>query len=363
MKTKFFLLLSGFFVLSIVFFSCSKSSDDAQYDTISAVKVDLAQIPYAKLSDYNFFEGDLKNQNPRATVLPYQPASSLFTDYAHKKRFVWMPSGTKATFESESKVLQLPVGSALIKTFYYDNVQPSNNTRIMETRVMIRKSTGWVFAEYVWNADQTEATLNLNGSYSPVTWKDENNVIKSTNYRIPSETECKICHKYNEQGIPIGIKPQNLNNMMTYNGTSVNQLTKWIQVGYLENNLPSNMLATVDYNDTSKSLSLRARSYLDINCAHCHQTNSHCDYRPMRFAFSETTIPSNLGICVPQQDATVGSGLTAVVLPNNINRSMLYYRLNTTDESFRMPLLGRSIIHTEGLTLLEQWINTLPACN
>lgn len=363
MKNKYLFILTAFAAVSAVFFSCSKSASDEMYEPLSSVRVDLTQVPYAKLSDYNFFEGDLKNQTPRATVLQYKPASQLFTDYAHKNRFVWMPAGTKATYNGDDKVLELPVGSALIKTFYYNNVQPSNTTRIMETRIMIRKTTGWIFAEYVWNAEQTEATLNMNGSYSPVSWKDENNNIKSSNYRIPSQTECAICHKYNEQPIPIGIKPQNLNNMLSYNGTLVNQLAKWVQVGYLQNTLPSTMSATVDYTDTSKSLSLRARSYIDINCAHCHQTNSHCDYRPMRFAFSETGVSANLGICVPVQDNTVGSGLTGIVVPNNPGRSMMYYRLNTADESFRMPLLGRSIIHTEGLTLIEQWINSLPPCN
>jgi hypothetical protein len=36
----------------------------------------------SKLSDYKFFEGALKNQNPALNVVPYEPASSLFTDYA-----------------------------------------------------------------------------------------------------------------------------------------------------------------------------------------------------------------------------------------------------------------------------------------
>jgi uncharacterized repeat protein (TIGR03806 family) len=339
------------FLFSLAFSSCSDK--DSDYIPVASVSVDLTKIPYDKLSDYNFFEGDIKLQNPAKKVLTYQPASSLFTDYAHKKRFVWMPNGTIATYNGDDKVLELPVGAALVKTFYYDNVQPSNTTKIIETRIMIRKETGWIFAEYVWNDEQTEAFLTIEGSNKNITWKDENNVIKTANYRIPSPTECLICHKSNAKPIPIGIKPQNLNNLISYNGYSKNQLSKWIEENYLENNLPNTITATVDYNDTSKSLSLRARSYVDINCAHCHQNNSHCDYRPMRFAFSETANPTNLGVCVVPQDTSV----------NNINRSMLYYRLNTSDESFRMPLLGRSVIHQEGLELMEQWINSLPPCN
>lgn len=330
---------------------------------ISGVNVDLSQVPYEKLSDYSFFTGLMKDQNPTLGVLPYEPASSLFTDYALKKRFVWMPEGTLATYNGDGKILELPTGAVIIKNFYYNNVQPSNTTRIIESRLMIRKSTGWIFAEYVWNNEQTEAFLSMNGSNTNVTWLDENNNQRSTNYRIPSEGECFVCHKSNEVAIPIGIKPQNINVPYNYVTGSQNQLAKWIQMGYLENNIPSNILTTVNYKDESQSIDLRARSYVDINCAHCHQNSSHCDYRPMRFAFSESVDLINMGVCVDTQDmAGFPAALSKVVTPGNTNRSMLHYRMNSTDPAAMMPLIGRSLVHEEGLQLIEAWINSLDPC-
>ena len=70
---------------------------------------------------------------------------------------MWLPNGSKGTYVADHELIELPVGAVLIKTFYYDSVQPLNNTKIIETRLMIKKSTGWIFAEYVWNEDQTEA--------------------------------------------------------------------------------------------------------------------------------------------------------------------------------------------------------------
>jgi uncharacterized repeat protein (TIGR03806 family) len=372
-KLLFTLVFFLFFIISLT--SCSNQEDE--YKAISPVVVDLTQVPYPKLSDYKFFEGDIKLQNPSLNVIPFAPASSLFTDYAHKKRFVWMPEGVQASYDGDDKVLNLPVGAALIKTFYYENVQPSNTTRIIETRVMIRKATGWIFAEYVWNEDQTEAFLDMAGSYTSISWKDDNDVIKSTNYRIPTEVQCITCHKAKEvvNGIdqtvyiPIGIKPQNLNYNYNYGMYSKNQLTKWQELGYLENNfsLPSPENTVVDYNDTSKPISVRARSYVDINCSHCHQTDRHCDYRPMRFAFNETGNSNglaNIGVCIPTSDMQdFPQALSKVVAPGNINKSMMYYRLNTTNESYRMPLHGRTIIHEEGIALIQEWINSLAPCN
>ena len=365
-----------FFIISIslLIYACSNDSDD-EYTPISPVIVDLTQVPYSNLSEYHFFEGEMKNQVPSLNVTPYEPISSLFSDYAHKKRFVWMPSGTSATFNGDDQILELPVGAAIIKTFYYDNVQPSNSRKIIETRIMIRKSTGWIFANYVWNDEQTEATLDMNGSTKNITWQDDNNVTRNVDYRIPNESQCIVCHKtktyvngnYVQTNIPIGIKPQNLNKNYNYGNETKNQLTKWIELGKLNNfTLPNDNNTTVDYNDATKPLEKRVRSYFDINCAHCHKEHGHCDYRPMRFAFAETNNNlTNMGVCVDTQDMqNFEPALSRIVTPGNINRSMLYYRLNTMDETYRMPLHGRTIIHDEGVQLVEEWINSLTnPCN
>jgi uncharacterized repeat protein (TIGR03806 family) len=375
MMKKSYLLFFSVLLVSVSLISCSSGGDD--YEEVSPVTVDLSLVPYPKLSDYKFFEGEMKNLEPALHVLPFQPASSLFSDYAHKKRFVWMPPGTKASFVADNKALELPVGAVLIKTFFYEDVQnitPVGGTRIVETRLMIRKADGWAFYNYVWNAAQTEAELDNAGSFTEIVW-NQNGTIKNTNYKIPAEEQCIVCHKkrtINDLGevtetvyTPIGIKPQNLNFGYAYQDGLKNQLTKWIEAGYLEDNfaLPTAENTVIDYNDTSKSLTLRARSYVDSNCSHCHSQDRHCDYRPMRFAFSENGNPANMGVCVDTEDMQdFPPALSKIVTPGNINRSMIYYRLNTVDEAVRMPLHGRSIIHDEGIVLIEAWINSLAPC-
>lgn len=357
MKKLYLLKYSLLLPLYIALYSCG--SDDAVIYTevpTSPVHLDLdaGTFPYVKLSEYNFFEGELKKLQPVYKVIPYDLNSSLFTDYAHKSRFIWMPAGASATYSADSEVLNFPHSTVLIKNFYYDHVQPQNMRRIIETRLMIKKNSQWIFATYVWNDEQTEAYLDMGGSFTTVTW-NEGSETKTTNYRIPSQTECFTCHKNNNEAIPIGPKPQNLNKLYPYSTGSTNQLQKLKAEGYLEGNIPTDIVSTVDWTDTGKPLNDRVRSYLDINCAHCHKESSHCDYRPMRLAFNETTNPLNLGVCVQRHEPV--SGMIYIISSGDAQRSVMHYRLSSTNEAVRMPLLGRTVVHDEALDMITQWIN------
>jgi uncharacterized repeat protein (TIGR03806 family) len=352
-------------LFTALYISCSDNDDE--YIPVSPVTVDLTLVPYPKLSDYKFFEGDIKNQIPSLNVLPYEPASTLFTDYASKKRFIWMPTGVTANYVADNKIFDFPVGTVLIKTFYYTTIQPGNTTRLIETRVMIRKEDKWHFYEYEWNDEQTEANLVTGvdfttGSSTSITFNKPSGETISTEYRIPSEAECFACHKINEVATPIGVKPQNLNHSFTFGNQNKNILQKLVEQGYLDS-YPSNIVSTVDYHDTTQPLDLRLRSYLDANCAHCHQDQARCYYRPIRLPFSQTDVDSNIGICL-FADEPISPTLQKIIAPGNYSKSIMHYRLSSNDESERMPLLGRTIVHDEGVALLEEYISSLTQnCN
>lgn len=347
-----------FFGLVFVAVSCSES--EAYTDVpASSVVCDLSQVPYPKLSDYHFFEGAIKNLNPSQGVIAYKPASELFTDYAQKKRFVWMPNGTKATYTSDSEVLNLPVGAALIKVFYYTTIQPGNQTKIIETRIMIRKNEGWIFANYVWNDEQTDAFLTTPSTTREITFANGSEVV-TIDYRTPeSDFECLRCHGSMNGTIkePLGIKPQNINYSIPYNDGTKNQLIKLAEEGYLDAaTIPASIVSTVDYKDSSQSVNLRVRSYFDSNCAHCHKPGGEAQAHSLRFAFSETINPLKMGVNAHAMHYVPGYN-SIVVTPGNVSQSILYYRLHTeTDLLYIMPPLGRTKRHTEALQLIENWI-------
>lgn len=319
--------------------------------------VDLASVPFDTLSEYGFFNGNLADLNPNQGVLEYSLINKLFSDYSVKKRFIWMPSDVTATYDADDKLLVFPVGTIIIKNFFYDNVLPENSRRILETRMLIRTADGWEFADYVWNDEQTEATYDLEGSNVDIMW-ELNGETRSVNYRIPNASECQTCHKTGDTSIPIGPKPQNMNRSFTYpDGDTSNQLDKWVEMGYLQS-FPMDVATLIDWEDTTAPLKDRVRNYFEVNCAHCHIDNGHCSYRPIRLDYTSSILDENLGICVPP-DENIGGGTTHIINPGNTGRSVLYSRLNTTAEEIRMPLLGRTLIHDEAIALIEEFINQL----
>lgn len=354
----------------LILFSCKSDDDyiaepqtDDDQQIESPVNFDLDQVPYPVLSEYHFFEGDMADLKPVTGVLPYDLITPLFTDYAKKARFIWMPQGVQAQFLSAEQIFDFPTGTVLIKNFYYDQVAPDNLRKIIETRLMIKKPDTWIFANYVWNDQQTEATLDLNGSMVFLEWK-HNGTPMSNIYRIPSEAECLMCHKHYGDPIPIGPKPQNINSLLNYPDGVKNQMDKWHEMGYLDNGYSLQINTVADWTDSSLDLQTRVRSYLDANCASCHSEGGHCDYRSLVFNFHLSDSDQNLGICeTPQEDISdwIGYMPSHIIKPQDIANSTLYLRANTTEEAIKMPMLGRNMIHTEFVDVLEAWINSLPS--
>jgi hypothetical protein len=82
----------------------------------------------------------------------------------------------------------------------------------------------------------------------------------------------------------------------------------------------------------------------------------------LRLAFSETSLSANMGVCITP-DENINASLLKIIVPGNFTKSVMHFRLNSTDESTRMPLLGRTIVHEEGLQLLKDYIMSITNCD
>jgi uncharacterized repeat protein (TIGR03806 family) len=305
------------------------------------------------LSDYGFFKGTLKEQIPSDGVVLYTLNSPLFSDYASKLRFVKLPVGQSVSYNPDS-VLQFPVGTAIVKTFYYpiDERNPKKGRRLMETRVLLHEAKGWVALPYIWNKEQTDAVLEVAGGSDQVSWIDGAGKKQSFEYQVPNMNQCKGCHERSGEMTPIGPSVRQLNDG--------HQLQNWSTTGLLKGLPKDHIPALVNYSDASASLDDRVKAYLDINCAHCHNPTG-----PARSSGLYLTWDSKdrtaYGFFKAPVAAGRGSGnLSFDIVPGKPEQSILHYRMASRDPGVMMPELGRQLTHHEGVELVRSWIASLP---
>lgn len=293
------------------------------------------------LSEFGFF-ADGARQVPAAGVTPYALKTPLWSDGAEKLRFIYLPEGKRLNADGEG-LLQFPVGAAIIKTFAFGE---GAERRLIETRVLLHRSDGWVALPYRWNAEQTEATLALaGGRIDLVTPAGE-----AISYAIPNKNQCKTCHSKDGQVMPIGPKARNLSAEWLADMSSKRHLTGDLSAG--------NLLPDWRTHATGPAEPL-ARAYLDVNCAHCHQpgggaSNSGLDLR------WEQSDPHALGIFKRPVAAGRGAGGHEFsVLPGQPDKSILLFRMDSAEPGVAMPELAKSSVDKDGAAVVRRWISEM----
>lgn len=322
------------------------------------VMLDVAAKPFELLSQYHFFKGNTHDLKPNARLLPYDLNSPLFTDYAHKARFIYMPDGKTVDYQEET-ALKFPVGACLIKNFYYpaDFRKPEENRRIIETRLLVHRESGWEALTYIWNEDQQDAKLDLAGDIKKVSWINEQGEKKETDYIIPNKNQCKGCHWINGAITPIGPKVRNLNKEYAFEDGKANQLNKLTNVGFMKG-MPelSKCAKMVAYSDTTATLNDRARAYLDVNCGHCHNPGGPA-YTSGLYLNWDMKELEHVGVCKTPVSAGRGTGnLLVDISPGDPAHSIMPFRMASNDAGIKMPEVGRTMVHQEGVDLITKWI-------
>lgn len=358
---KLFWTVNAVLALGILTFACTKEVEvqKSYSPEIIEEKAD-GKFPYRQLSTYGFFTGKLNQLNPTSELILYEPASSLFTDYALKSRFILFPENQKASITNDE--FNFPVGTTLIKNFYYpdDFRKPDGNRRIIETRLLINEGNGWVAYPYMWNDEQTEAFLKVVGGEVEVKFTNLEGEDQVINYLVPNKNQCKSCHNASEELVPIGVKVKHLNNELEFESGKENQLAHWVTLGKLVGfKGPDAHPSIGNYEDKSLSLDTRARAYLDINCANCHIAEGPASTSGL-FLNIEETDPMRLGFNKPPVAAGKGAGSFKYdIVPGKADQSILIHRMNSVEVGVAMPELGRSTVHKEGVELIRKWINTI----
>jgi uncharacterized repeat protein (TIGR03806 family) len=328
--------------------------------TAVALNALMSPAPAPTLGAYRLFT-DEGARHPNAGVTPYVLNTPLFSDYAEKSRFLYLPPGTQVAYRAKG-ALDLPVGATLIKTFAYpaDFRRPDDKVRVLETRLLIHRRSGWLALAYVWNDARTEARLKRAGTRIDVSFIDAMGRARQVDYHVPNANQCKECHSLGGKIQPIGVKARNVNGAFAYPEGPENQLAHWTRAGLLTGApTPDRALRTAVWDDPAEPLEARARAYLDGNCGHCHNPRGMASNTGLNLDLEEAR-PAKMGIGKRPVAAGKGSGdLEVDLVPGHPDASIIAYRMASTDPGVMMPELGRSLVHDEGLALVRDYIATM----
>lgn len=339
----------------------------------SEVNFDAVEVSCRELAGYNLFADALEPRSEANGGILYDLTSELFTDYAEKYRFIYLPDGLQAAYSTRD-VFDFPVGTIIAKTFTMPNdfLNPAAGEVLIETRLLLHRRQGWATLPYIWRQDGSGADLTVAGGRRTLEWIHSDGMTRSTEYIIPDANSCKTCHGVTraETGsgvnretvnLPIGPKARFLNRDNSYSGESKNQLTHMAELGALAG-LPADVAAIAaapDWEDITQPLQERTKAYLDINCAHCHSPGGFASNSGMFLEFWRE-VNSTYGICKPPVAAGSGSGgLQFDFVPGDADASITVFRMDSNDPDVRMPEIGRSIVHDEAVALVREWLNSL----
>ena len=322
--------------------------------------------PPTLLSQTGAFQS-LTTLTPIPSFIPYSLIMPFWSDNALKTRWLAVPNdGTHDTTAEKISITpegdwNFPLGTVMIKHFEMALDQRNLSLKKkLETRFLIHGNDGWYGVTYRWNAAGTDATLLDDTQLEILQITDSLGATTPQVWTYPSRTQCLTCHTPTAGGT-LGTMTRQFNKDQLYptTGRTANQLITLSSLGFFQtpinsNDLP-NILTLKAVTDTTATLSQLARSYLDSNCAYCHQPGGVRANFDVRYT---TTLNDSQILYGPLVDS-LGIVGEAVVVPGDSSRSIMYQRANSANEAHSMPPVSKSLIDTAGMGVLRNWIDSL----
>jgi uncharacterized repeat protein (TIGR03806 family) len=364
-----------------------------------------------KLSETGLFRS-VPGHVVEPALIPYSVNSPLWSDGAHKERWIAIPHKPGQDMRIEmttSRGWGFPNETVLVKSFALEMEQGNAASRKwIETRLLTRQENEWVGYSYLWNDEQTEATLvdaaGADREFQIRVPRDREHPdgLRRQVWRFPSRTECLVCHSRAANWV-LGLTTLQMNKMHDYGGIQDNQLRVLEHLGLLKVNWHAEAIALlrdqakqdglserriedfvrrqtatrsqreppqssllaqspdryprlVDPYDKQADLNLRARSYLHANCSQCHVEagggNAQID---LEFT---TPLAKMKLLDVKPQHHTFGLPDPRLVVPGSPERSVMLHRVANRG-SGQMPQLATSLVDEAAVELLRAWIASL----
>lgn len=282
---------------------------------------------------------------PGKDLIPFDVNSPLWSDGAEKRRWLSVPPGSKIHVRADGD-LELPVGSVVMKEFRLQG-------KPVETRLFVRHVDGdWGGYTYEWADDGSDAYL-LN--------EEKFEMIGGQEWFYPSTAQCLRCHT-TQAGRTLGLEIAQLNKTFTYphDGQTKNQLVVLEELGLFDRPIGDPALQPRLPDPLGAGpVDARARSYLHANCAFCHRPGAS-PRTAHDLQFSTSVAGTNTCNVAPIV-SDFGIPNSKLIAPGDPSLSILSLRLERLD-GMRMPPLASSVVDTQGMAVVNGWIQSITAC-
>jgi uncharacterized repeat protein (TIGR03806 family) len=344
-----------------------------------------------KLSESRLYES-VKDQRMKPGVIPYSVNSPLWSDGAHKERWLMLPGENPKIDFSRSRGWNLPEKTVLVKSFALDT---DRGRRWIETRFLTKQDGEWYGYSYKWNDAQTDAELIPAGGLD-VTYRD-----RAKPWHFPSRAECMVCHS-RAANFVLGLTEAQMNRDHDYGEVKDNQLRVLEHLGLFklgsafeemkgqlreeakakglsekEINIfvekqtatrdqrqpagtsallafsPDKFKRLADPYDKSQDLDKRARSYLHSNCSQCH-VDAGGGNAQMDLEFTTDKDKTKIFDVKPVHH-TFGIPDAKLIAPGQPEKSVILQRVSHRGEG-HMPPLATNDVDREAVEMLREWI-------
>ena len=319
----------------------------------------VANRSFPKLLSQTGLFRSVADHQPAAGVYTYDVNAKPWEDNTIAERWVAIPDmnrlGIHDATDRQRGILKgewsFPTGTVFVKTI--STVSPPQR---IETQLLHLSEDGWRGYSYCWNDSQTDAEL------VPASGKEIRMPVHAGKqegpsiYKIPGRNDCLLCHTP-QGGFVYGFRPSQLDKQVQWKDQAINQLKLFESLELFEKRSKKST-RLVDPYAASEPLDDRARSYLHVNCSHCHQRGgggtAHLELGRQLAADRMHMLNER-----PTQ-GTFGIFDAKVVAGGDPYRSVLYYRISKLGPG-RMPHYGAQTVDRKGVSLIHKWINSLEA--
>jgi putative heme-binding domain-containing protein len=308
-------------------------------------------------------------------VTPFLINAEAWHDGAKAERFFAVPGDGKILDIEGRRQLggniewlpfqfHFPKDSVLGKTL---TLKTESGVKKIETQILHYDGRYWQAYTYQWRDDQRDADL------VPADGGEKEFVVpdprvpggkRQQTWNYASRVQCLTCHTPWAE-VSLGFSSLNLNRP-GFDGR--NQLVALCESGFMDRvkgdnrpNKPYDDAAVkkldklVNPHDDRQKIEDRARSYLHVNCSHCHRNGGGGS---LSFELTKgADLKKGVWDCMPTR-GTFGITDAKVIAPGHPEKSTLLYRMAKFGRD-RMPHIGAELPDANGTKLIYDWIENV----